>query len=829
MMNILEKIVEGLARIDEGQNIDQWITETFSYNLREDSRSIQKKRVGSRFLRRYEQFRNNVLGIPEILSALRDCLLFVGLFDVPALLMRLVDQHGREYGLSHVSNKVYVVVSEKEWFSNDRYLRESYGKDVEFVSAFHHSSADAYLIQATPFNEYRSFEQKVAVHTALTMPDGYTVLISLPTGAGKSLITQMIAAYSQGLAILVIPTVALGLDQYRAARATLETEVVAPEQIACYCGNTTAKEQQEIFDAITSGSLRLLITSPEAIVKNQKLKESIYHVAEVGLLKYVIVDEAHIIQDWGASFRPDFQVLSVIRRDLLHITGGTLRTVLLSATLTENTAAQLQALMSDSDHWIVLRNDALRTEPRYLVEGLATMDAHRERIIQLCKILPKPMIVYEIMPERAEWWKQLLEDKGFRNVVTFTGDTPDVDRERVIQAWDNGELDLVVATSAFGMGIDKADVRSVVHATIPEGLNRFYQEVGRGGRDGLPSLSILSYFKSDDGKLQKTITDQRVLSTEYMVDRWFSMLNAPYVERHGDTALINASEAPSYFTPEQRAHKGNHNRRWNIYVVLFLLRNGFLDLYETLYDPTTRDYYFRVGLRDSQVLQNPTLLNNALDPLREEELKQVQTGFLAMRELIQHAHKECVALHFVSLFPHAATSCGGCMAFHTPYSNDGDFILSQSVPIYTEVRRERVPFSLRRILITVQKQEGARKGILDPVVLELNRNGYETLVVPEVRTLSVDQFRGLTLEIREFLHLLSIHPSLFLQGGLIGIYGTDDEANQLMFHAMQRLEQYGIPIAYVCSDKMIIKDMNKPIAEIVNSRILTIDEVMEVF
>ena len=144
------------------------------------------------------------------------------------------------------------------------------------------------------------------------------------------------------------------------------------------------------------------------------------------------------------------------------------------------------------------RCDALRKEPRYMICENHSYE-HRERqIVEMVKLLPKPLIVYVIEPSVAKRYIKLLKEEGLSNVFTYTGDTKDKERDLLLEQWKNNEFDIMIATSAFGMGVDKSNVRTIVHACVPENLSRFYQEVGRAGRDGLPSLSVLCYYMGRD-------------------------------------------------------------------------------------------------------------------------------------------------------------------------------------------------------------------------------------------------------------------------------------------------------------------------------------------
>lgn len=136
--------------------------------------------------------------------------------------------------------------------------------------------------------------------------------------------------------------------------------------------------------------------------------------------------------------------------------------------------------------------------------------------------LPRPLILYATKVKEVEEWGAQLRGLGFRRLAVVTGASSADHRGRVIEQWRDGHLDIVVATSAFGLGVDQSDVRAVVHACIPETIDRFYQEVGRGGRDGKASVSLMLYTKADyataDG-LNRKVT----ISTDRGLQRWRRM------------------------------------------------------------------------------------------------------------------------------------------------------------------------------------------------------------------------------------------------------------------------------------------------------------------
>lgn len=139
--------------------------------------------------------------------------------------------------------------------------------------------------------------------------------------------------------------------------------------------------------------------------------------------------------------------------------------------------------------------------------------------------MPKPMILYVASPYEADKWQKYLRYYGYNNIKTFTGDTKSDERLALIDQWSRNEYEIMIATSAFGVGVDKADVRSVIHLHVPDSPDSYYQELGRGGRDGLQSLSILCIEDDDIPRALNHIN--KVLTTEKLMGRWWSMYKNP--------------------------------------------------------------------------------------------------------------------------------------------------------------------------------------------------------------------------------------------------------------------------------------------------------------
>lgn len=417
--------------------------------------------------------------------------------------------------------------------------------------------------------------QREAVRSVMHMPAGSTLVVNLPTGSGKTLVGQIppLLDDGNGLTLFVVPTTALALDQARRMEVKLARArgQANPHPLAWFSELPQAAKDL-IRQRIRSGTQGILFASPEAV--RGPLLPSLYDAASRGLIRYLVVDEAHIVCEWGDGFRPDFQSLAGIRRGLMrHGRGEPLRTILMSATLTAETLSVLEALYGEPGPFQMVAAVHLRPEPRY-VSVLASGYAQKvERVRTLVRHLPRPFLLYVTEPREAEEWLRILREDGLTRVDAFHGDTPYQKRDAIIKAWSENRLDGIVATSAFGVGMDKADIRAVVHATVPETLDRYYQEVGRSGRDGRASVSVVVYEPADVPKARE-LGRPRFIGDDNAFERWCMMFSRsrPVV---GDAGLY---EIDLTCVPPRLHQESDYNRGWNVRTLILMARSGLVQL-----------------------------------------------------------------------------------------------------------------------------------------------------------------------------------------------------------------------------------------------------------
>ena len=376
------------------------------------------------------------------------------------------------------------------------------------------------VLEAMGFATYRSSGQRGALRAALLAPEGSTLLVVLPTGAGKSLLAHLPPLVEGGLTVVVVPTVALALDQARSLEDhAAEGGVPWGDRPFAYVGGGGARGEAQrdlIRRRVLGGTQRIVFAAPEAVVGG--LRWPLVEAARAGHLRRLIVDEAHLVDAWGEDFRPAFQDVAGFRRALLDAE-PTLRTVLLSATVTEATRCTLEALFAGGGPFATSCGAQLRPEPSYWVSRAPSEAERTRRVLEAVHRLPRPLILYTSRREDARQWGDRVSREGFTRFGLMTGRTPSSERERLVRQWSDGDIDLMVATSAFGMGIDQPHVRSIVHATLPESLDRYYQEVGRAGRDGHASTSLL-VTAPGDLETARSLARRTYLTARVGYERW---------------------------------------------------------------------------------------------------------------------------------------------------------------------------------------------------------------------------------------------------------------------------------------------------------------------
>ncbi|MBF4549904.1 RecQ family ATP-dependent DNA helicase [Pseudoclavibacter sp. VKM Ac-2888] len=309
---------------------------------------------------------------------------------------------------------------------------------------------------------------------------GRDTLLVLATGGGKSAVYQVAGAARGGLVLVVSPLIALQADQ----RASIEAAPDAPDVVAINSSRGAAAVARA-WDRIDAGGSLYVLLAPEQLANEDNVAR--LAAQDVSLL---VVDEAHCVSSWGHDFRPDYLRLGDVRSAL-----GDPPLLAMTATASKPVRADIieRLRMRDPD---VQVHGVDRPEIRLAVQRHESEDDKRAAIVDEARSWTAPGLVYVASRRETETYAAELAAEG-REVAAYHAGLKVAERRAVQDRWRHGELDVVVATSAFGMGIDRGDVRFVLHAATTESLDAYYQEVGRAGRDGEPATAVLHYRVED--------------------------------------------------------------------------------------------------------------------------------------------------------------------------------------------------------------------------------------------------------------------------------------------------------------------------------------------
>jgi ATP-dependent DNA helicase RecQ len=327
------------------------------------------------------------------------------------------------------------------------------------------------------FDSFRGEQEAIIKRTVVEQKHS---LVLMPTGSGKSLCYQIPALYFDNCTIVISPLIALMQDQ---------VDVLKKKNIsAAFINSTISKpEKEKRLKEFVEGKIKLLYVTPERFRKTDFVEQ--IKKAKIDLLA---VDEAHCISEWGHDFRPDYSRIGEFR----ELMGNPL-TIALTATATHDVQEDIIKKLHINKDDIKLFHQGI-DRPNLRLEAVDVFDDNEKlkKIISTLEMYTGSGIIYFSLIRTLEKFSEILSDKGFRHGV-YHGKLEDRQRKNMQRDFLNGKQNLILATNAFGMGIDKADIRFVIHTEVPSSIESYYQEIGRAGRDGKDSLCLLLYNQED--------------------------------------------------------------------------------------------------------------------------------------------------------------------------------------------------------------------------------------------------------------------------------------------------------------------------------------------
>ena len=372
------------------------------------------------------------------------------------------------------------------------------------------------------YDSFRPMQEDI-VNTAL---EGRDVLAILPTGGGKSVCFQVPALMREGIAIVVTPLIALMKDQ---------VQNLNDRGIRALCINA-GMSRREVDNALNNalyGDFKFLYVSPERL--GTQLFKS--YVSEMNV-SYIVVDEAHCISQWGYDFRPDYLQIGKLREQV------DAPVIALTATATPEVANDIMERLCFKDKCLI-KSGFERPNLSYIVRECEDKPG---QLLNICNSVEGTGIVYVRSRKKTEELAAFLESNGVSSSFYHAGLGPDTRAQRQEQ-WKSGKIRVMACTNAFGMGIDKPDVRFVIHFDVPDCPEAYFQEAGRGGRDGKRSYAVLLWNNTDIKRMNQ-IAAASFPSLEYIEDVYHKIhvfYDIPYDTGAGRQLKFNLEEFCKHF------------------------------------------------------------------------------------------------------------------------------------------------------------------------------------------------------------------------------------------------------------------------------------------
>lgn len=362
----------------------------------------------------------------------------------------------------------------------------------KFTSSFLHKELEKYF----GFEQFKG-QQEAIINNLLNGSDTFVIM---PTGGGKSLCYQLPALISEGVAIIVSPLIALMKNQVDLVRS-----YSAKDNIAHFLNSSLNKTQQKaVRDDLVSGKTKMLYVAPETLTREDNID-----FFQGLTISFFAVDEAHCISEWGHDFRPEYRKL----RDVIDVVNPYVPVIALTATATPK--VQIDIIKNlDLKKPEIFKSSFNRPNLYYEIQPKINVKQTNESIIRFIQQHKnKSGIIYTLNRKTTTNLANMLVANDIKAVAYHAGLDSKLRAKRQDQ-FLNEEVQVIVATIAFGMGIDKPDVRFVIHYNIPKSIENYYQETGRAGRDGLEGKCILYYSHKDVSKLEHFLRDKPLSERE---------------------------------------------------------------------------------------------------------------------------------------------------------------------------------------------------------------------------------------------------------------------------------------------------------------------------